>query len=86
MDPFKLAEQNNMDSLQSFLVPETINLQNKEGNTILMIACKEGHYGLAKTCFELGAHKNITNHSGLNAYQLAFEGKRTLLMKLFCCY
>jgi ankyrin repeat protein len=86
MDPFKLAEQNNIDALQPFLTRDTINLQNKEGNTILMIACKEGHYSLAKICFELGADKHIANHSGLTAYQLAFEAKKTLLMKLFYCY
>ncbi len=84
MDPFTLAEQNNIHALSDFLHPESINLQNAEGNTILMIACKAGHYGLAKLCLEKGANREITNKQGLTAYQLAFEAKKTLIMKLFC--
>lgn len=84
MDPFKLAEFNEIQALSDFLHPDSLNMKNAEGNTILMIACKAGHYGLAKICLEKGADRNITNNLGLNAYQISFEAKKTLIMKLFC--
>jgi ankyrin repeat protein len=83
MDPFIFADQNQIDELKFFLNPYFINERDEKGNTILMIACRKGFYGLAKLCLEKGADRTITNNSGETAYQLVLESKNTLLLKLF---
>lgn len=83
MDPFIFAEQNQIEELKFFLNPYFINERDNNGNTILMIACKKGLYGLAKLCLEKGADRTITNNSGENAYNLVLESKNTLILKLF---
>ncbi len=83
MNLFNAIKQNNTDALQQYLTPQTLESQDEEGNTPLMIAAKEGMYGITKILLDAGASKHATNKAGKTAFDLAFEAKKTLVMKLF---
>ncbi len=83
MNLFQSIKENNIDALLKNLSSQTLESRDEEGNTALMIAAKEGMYGIVKFLLDAGANKNAANIAGKTAFDLAFEAKKTLVMKLF---
>jgi ankyrin repeat protein len=83
MNLFEIIKENNMEALQRHLTPQTLESLDEEGNTPLMIAAQEGLYGVVKFLLDAGANKHATNYAGKTAFDLAFDAKKTLVMKLF---
>jgi ankyrin repeat protein len=83
MSIFEYVKENNLEALRLHLTSKTLQNRDEQGNTLLMIAAQKGNYGLVKVLLECGSNRGLTNNAGKTAYDLAFEEKRTLVMKLF---
>jgi ankyrin repeat protein len=53
-----------------------INIQNKVGDTALIIAARTGNHDMVKTLLDNGGDKNIKNSKGLNALNCALCNNR----------
>ena len=49
----------------------SLNLEDSEGNSPLMLATKAGHLGVVRSLYHLGADINHRNHDGLSATKIA---------------
>ncbi|MFH1493508.1 MAG: ankyrin repeat domain-containing protein [Pseudomonadota bacterium] len=58
----------------------SINIEDAEGNTPLMLAAKSGHIGVVRTLYHLDADINHRNHAGMSATKLAQELNQPLIL------
>lgn len=78
----QVVEQGRLDLLQHFIGPNTVNLQDLDGNTALILACKAGRYDMVKFLLEQGADRHLSNHAGETAQSIVLNERKTLLIKL----
>ena len=64
----------------------SLNLQDQDGNTALMLAAESGRTENVHLLLENGADPNVNNNDGKTAYELAQENKHQEIAKLIKTY
>lgn len=86
-DYFEAIKKGDIEYVQANSTAEVLNIRHPElGETPLTLAATVGHYGILAFLLKRGADREIGNASGNTAYQIVFDAKRTILMKLFSTY
>ncbi|MFN7096499.1 MAG: hypothetical protein ACK4PR_02900, partial [Gammaproteobacteria bacterium] len=76
----QLNAVNALNLLFSLKLP--IDLQDKEGNTLMLLACKAANFALVKLCHEQGANVTITNNAQENiAWVLFSQSKQSIAQR-----
>jgi ankyrin repeat protein len=84
---FAAIRRGDLEFVEKEIKSETLNLVDSEsGHTPLTLSAELGQYGILKFLLQRGADRTIPNRDHKTAYEILFDAKKTILMKLFSTY
>ncbi len=87
-DLFTAIGRGELEGVQKYLSDASVwnCIDAETGETPLTAAATVGHYGILRFLLQIGADRTVPNSRGQTAYQILFEARKTILMKLFSTF